>query len=253
MESNKCGESSFAEKEAYCSQRGAAKKAFCSQRGSCECFHFVSSVLIFSAKNSDVVSYRYSSFVKCSHKLLTTESHPTAAYRRITTYRNKEQIMIIARRMTNALHLLTPLLLRNQASAFYLPSKKAGSALLFQTRTFLAAPGVVIDSPSDIQNALRNPQSTVVDARGIDEIQQQGYYAPVSSRWVHAPCSLSEAPLLSAASASLLPDKEAPVVVYCASGKRATFAKKVLEEQGYTHVLNAGGFPGDMEYLTRSD
>jgi phage shock protein E len=155
--------------------------------------------------------------------------------------------MMIARRMTTSLAQLTPFLLRNQASAFYLPSK-AGSALL-QTRTFLAAPGVVLDSPSDIQNALRNPQCTVVDARGIDEIQKQGYYAPVSSRWVHAPCSLSEAPLLSAASASLLPDKEAPVVIYCASGKRATFAKQVLEEQGYTHVLNAGGFPGDMEYL----
>jgi phage shock protein E len=155
---------------------------------------------------------------------------------------------MIARRMTTSLALLTTSFpLRNQASAFYLPSKAGPAA--FQTRTFLAAPGVVLDSPSDIQNALRNPQSTVVDARGIDEIQQQGYYAPVSSRWVHAPCSLSEAPLLSAASASLLPDKEAPVVIYCASGKRATFAKQVLEEQGYTHVLNAGGFPGDMEYL----
>jgi phage shock protein E len=155
--------------------------------------------------------------------------------------------MMIARRMTTSLALWTPFLLQNQASAFNLPSKAV--LAVFQTHTFLAAPSVVLDSPSDIQNALRNPQSTVVDARGIDEIQQQGYYAPVSSRWVHAPCSLSEAPLLLTASASLLPDKEAPVVVYCASGKQATFAKQVLTEQGYTHVLNAGGFPADMEYL----
>lgn len=37
-------------------------------------------------------------------------------------------------------------------------------------------------------------------------------------------------------------DKDAPVVVYCASGRRSERAKGVLEQAGFTHVANGGGF-----------
>jgi sulfur-carrier protein adenylyltransferase/sulfurtransferase len=41
----------------------------------------------------------------------------------------------------------------------------------------------------------------------------------------------------------VLPDKELPVVVYCASGVRSVFAAKTLEELGYTDVASMeGGF-----------
>ena len=40
-------------------------------------------------------------------------------------------------------------------------------------------------------------------------------------------------------------DKNAPVVVYCASGSRSAFAAKILKMAGYTDVTNAGGL-GDM-------
>ena len=40
-----------------------------------------------------------------------------------------------------------------------------------------------------------------------------------------------------------VPDRDRPVVVYCASGARSAFATKTLEELGYTDVVNlAGGY-----------
>ncbi|MFC1671011.1 rhodanese-like domain-containing protein [Spirochaetota bacterium] len=36
-------------------------------------------------------------------------------------------------------------------------------------------------------------------------------------------------------------DKDKPVIVYCHSGRRSGFAKKILEDNGYTKVYNAGG------------
>jgi adenylyltransferase/sulfurtransferase len=41
----------------------------------------------------------------------------------------------------------------------------------------------------------------------------------------------------------VVPDKEAPVVVYCATGVRSAFAGKTMQELGYRNVLNLrGGF-----------
>ena len=36
-------------------------------------------------------------------------------------------------------------------------------------------------------------------------------------------------------------DKDHPVYLYCAGGKRAEMAKQCLEAQGYTQVVNVGG------------
>ena len=41
---------------------------------------------------------------------------------------------------------------------------------------------------------------------------------------------------------SKLPDKKAPIVVYCASGARAGRAKTTLEKAGFSNVVNAGGY-----------
>mmetsp|Transcript_10410 Transcript_10410/g.22930 ORF Transcript_10410/g.22930 Transcript_10410/m.22930 type:complete len:658 (-) Transcript_10410:156-2129(-) len=38
-----------------------------------------------------------------------------------------------------------------------------------------------------------------------------------------------------------LPDKRAPIIVFCTSGRRASMAKEYLCDQGYRTVLNAGG------------
>lgn len=36
-------------------------------------------------------------------------------------------------------------------------------------------------------------------------------------------------------------DKEQKIVLYCRSGARASAAKRILEQNGYKHVVNAGG------------
>ena len=111
----------------------------------------------------------------------------------------------------------------------------------------MAAPGVEVASPQDIHNALQHPDVTVIDARSVGELEQHGYFNSALSsphgprRWIHAEATKEKAPLLQVAAETLLPDKEAPVVVYCGSGIRATTCKNVLEQQGYKTVLNAGG------------
>ncbi len=42
-------------------------------------------------------------------------------------------------------------------------------------------------------------------------------------------------------SESLLPDKDAKILIYCRSGKRSSGAAKVLAELGYTDVYDFGG------------
>jgi len=43
----------------------------------------------------------------------------------------------------------------------------------------------------------------------------------------------------------LLPDKDAPIVLYCGGGGRSALAADVLQEMGYTNVCSlAGGFRG---------
>jgi len=41
-------------------------------------------------------------------------------------------------------------------------------------------------------------------------------------------------------------DKNRPVVVYCASGGRSGKAKSILEANGFTQVVNAGGYEAMM-------
>jgi phage shock protein E len=115
-------------------------------------------------------------------------------------------------------------------------------------RTFLSStPMSSFASHHVVRGALANPKTTVLDVRRIDEIQENGFLK-TDRQWVHAQCTLTECPLLDMAAESLIPDKHAPVVVYCASGKRAAKAKEVLESKGYVNVLNAGGL-GDLGYL----
>jgi phage shock protein E len=39
----------------------------------------------------------------------------------------------------------------------------------------------------------------------------------------------------------LIPNKNAPIALYCRSGRRAESALKTLQEKGYTNVVNYGG------------
>lgn len=39
----------------------------------------------------------------------------------------------------------------------------------------------------------------------------------------------------------LIPNKSTPINIYCRSGRRATIAQDILQNMGYTHVVNRGG------------
>ena len=40
----------------------------------------------------------------------------------------------------------------------------------------------------------------------------------------------------------LLPDKQQPIITYCASGFRSSSAQIILESNGYAHVYNGGSW-----------
>lgn len=41
---------------------------------------------------------------------------------------------------------------------------------------------------------------------------------------------------------AVAPDKHTPIVLYCRSGRRSEIARQTLLEQGYTRVIDAGGY-----------
>jgi phage shock protein E len=110
--------------------------------------------------------------------------------------------------------------------------------------------GVIIDieraTQDAVTSALRDPRTVILDARSWEEIEKAegAYLQPrlTGQRWMQVPgCTPHEAPLLKLAAKHMLPDPSAPVVVYCASGKRSARARQTLLDQGYTDVLNLGG------------
>jgi adenylyltransferase/sulfurtransferase len=75
----------------------------------------------------------------------------------------------------------------------------------------------------------------VIDIREQDEVDQG-----IIPGAVHIPRGYLEMRIEQAA-----PEKDQPVVVYCAGGVRSAFAAKAMQELGYTNALSlAGGFGG---------
>jgi len=104
-----------------------------------------------------------------------------------------------------------------------------------------------------LSDALRHaPAPALIDCREADEHAQGAIPGAV---WI--PRGFLEARIEKA-----VPDRAAPVVIYCASGNRSLFAQRTLAELGYTNVRSlAGGFTGwkraglpwDMPAVLRPD
>jgi len=100
-----------------------------------------------------------------------------------------------------------------------------------------------IATKDQLQQVLRRGSDAVVlDVRSLQEIEASGKFQAADHKWVQAPVTPDSAEELVNSSEVVLPDKEAPVVVYCKSGRRASTAKQALEAMGYKNVLNAGGY-----------
>mmetsp|Transcript_31537 Transcript_31537/g.66334 ORF Transcript_31537/g.66334 Transcript_31537/m.66334 type:complete len:105 (-) Transcript_31537:201-515(-) len=101
-----------------------------------------------------------------------------------------------------------------------------------------------ISTPNQVKAAADVPGAVFLDVRTDAEVKE----AQLSRPFHHARCSLDDCSELMAKADQLMPEKNAPVIIFCRSGRRAVKAKEVLEQKGYTRVLNAGGLK-DLTYL----
>ena len=106
-----------------------------------------------------------------------------------------------------------------------------------------------IASEDQVRSALKNKKAILVDVRSQGEIASNGKVQVHQRGWLNAPGTPFGCTVLQEQADQLLPDKSVPIILYCASGKRAQKAKSILEEQGYKQVLNAGGAKDLKSYL----
>eukprot|EP00579_Thalassiosira_antarctica_P008646 CAMPEP_0201887950 /NCGR_PEP_ID=MMETSP0902-20130614/26265_1 /ASSEMBLY_ACC=CAM_ASM_000551 /TAXON_ID=420261 /ORGANISM="Thalassiosira antarctica, Strain CCMP982" /LENGTH=105 /DNA_ID=CAMNT_0048418037 /DNA_START=59 /DNA_END=376 /DNA_ORIENTATION=+ len=100
-------------------------------------------------------------------------------------------------------------------------------------------------TPDQVKAVVDEPGAVILDVRTEDELKEEQL---TSRPFHHMSCHVEDCSELMAKAEQLLPDKNAPVVIFCRSGRRAGKAKEVLEQKGYTKVLNAGGLK-DLTYL----
>ncbi len=70
----------------------------------------------------------------------------------------------------------------------------------------------------------------IVDVRTPEEFNEEAYPNAVNIPVDEMQARLSE-----------FGDKNAPLIVYCASGARSAYAARLLKNAGYADVVNAGG------------
>jgi len=101
-------------------------------------------------------------------------------------------------------------------------------------------------SPDEVKRALADSETYVLDTRTPAEIDASDKVR--HDRWVQVNCTPDSCPDLEADPAKLIPSKDATVVLYCRSGRRAAKAKSVLQAKGYSGpILNAGGYDDMVE------
>lgn len=95
-------------------------------------------------------------------------------------------------------------------------------------------------SAEEVKQAMAQPDTYVLDVRTPEEITAGAKVE--HANWKQTNCTPEDCPALSMNPEEFVPNKDATVVVYCRSGRRASRAKEILQEKGYTgKIYNAGG------------
>lgn len=99
-----------------------------------------------------------------------------------------------------------------------------------------------VDQPAAL-HALLQPGVLLVDVRSADEFAEGA--VPGATR-------LDPGAVVTHM-AALAPDKDTPIVLYCRSGRRSSNAQDALLAEGYTQVINAGGYEALNSALEQQD
>jgi len=97
--------------------------------------------------------------------------------------------------------------------------------------TFLSAHAEDVDQAAALAT-LQRGDSRLIDVRSSAEFSAGAL--PGAIRIGHED--------IAAQIASIAPDKDSPLVLYCRSGRRSGLAKQSLETLGYRQVINAGSY-----------
>mmetsp|Transcript_9951 Transcript_9951/g.14076 ORF Transcript_9951/g.14076 Transcript_9951/m.14076 type:complete len:134 (+) Transcript_9951:79-480(+) len=88
----------------------------------------------------------------------------------------------------------------------------------------------------------KKSQVTFLDVRNEQEVQESKLEMNKEGISCHyIPCTVDDCEGLKQQASDLFPDINAPLILFCRSGRRAASAKKCLVDLGYTKVCNAGG------------
>lgn len=103
--------------------------------------------------------------------------------------------------------------------------------LLFTLLLLAGCAGAQVAEPATVQELI-DKGALVVDVRSEAEYKQGHLENALNIPHTEVKEHLDRFP----------EDKSEPVVVYCRSGRRSGIAKDVLQEHGYTNVVNGGGY-----------
>ena len=104
-------------------------------------------------------------------------------------------------------------------------------------------------SKDEVKKAAQNPDSLFIDVRTKDEVEAAPF---ACCKFVHHSCTVDSTEGLEEAVKPHIVSYDAPVIVFCRSGRRAVKAKETLEKMGCTQVYNAGGLE-DLDYLSKEN
>ena len=81
----------------------------------------------------------------------------------------------------------------------------------------------------------------VIDVRTAEEFRQGHLPGAINIPYDEIASRVGELP----------PDRSQPIVLYCRTGRRSGIARTSLEQLGFTHAINAGGYDAMMRAQPR--
>ena len=93
--------------------------------------------------------------------------------------------------------------------------------------------------PGELESILANKKYKLIDVRTIPEFDN-GHVKNAKNIPLHELLQRID---------KVAPNKDRPLLLYCRSGSRSGHAKKVLEEKGYTNVMNLGSLHRATEIM----